>query len=122
MKPHKHTHNDITVAKFFHVYSSKEYEAGRTSLLHQFASHFDTYNIPCYVSTGCGSSKPVQYRYLWFIFARTHTHLTESLVRTNAKMTGFLQRAVSVAVLSTGILRLIICVIWPLNLTVQGMC
>jgi len=45
------------------VHSSKEFDAGRTSLIQQFTSQFDTYNITCYVSSGAVSNKPVHYRY-----------------------------------------------------------
>lgn len=51
------------------VRSSKEYDAGRTSLIQQFTSQFDVYNIPCYVTTAPTSSTPVQYRYYDALFS-----------------------------------------------------
>jgi len=45
------------------VCSSAEYAAGRASLIHQFASQFNTYMIACYVTSAAVSVTPVQYRF-----------------------------------------------------------
>ena len=44
------------------VSSSKEYDAGRTSLIHRFSSQYDLYKVACYVSAANVSGKLAQYR------------------------------------------------------------